>query len=154
MKFVSRTMAVFPASNGTRLVHLRALGGDFPFYGTMETAPPAAMQQFREGLRAVVDESLLFQFHASVGQKIKIGDVEFTIAGALKKIPGDASAGASFAPRVYIPLQNLEATHLIKPGSVARYRAYVKFPRKRRRRSTNRHARAANSTLRSRVRHG
>ena len=43
-------------------------------------------------------------------------------------MPGEASAGASFAPRVYIPLQNLEATHLIKPGSVARYRAYVKFP--------------------------
>ena len=122
------TMAVFPTSNGTRLVHLRALGGDFPFYGTMETAPANAMQQFHEGLRAIVDESLLFQFQASVGDKIRIGDLEFTIAGALKKVPGDASAGASFAPRVYIPLQNLEATHLIKPGSVARYRAYVKFP--------------------------
>ena len=56
------TMAVFPASNGTRLVHLRALGGDFPFYGTMETTPANATQQFREGLRAIVDESLLFQF--------------------------------------------------------------------------------------------
>src|SRR5213079_2061092 len=28
----------------------------------------------------------------------------------------------------YIPLQNLAETHLLKPGSVARYRAYVKFP--------------------------
>ncbi len=122
------TMAFFPASNGTRLIHLRALGGDFPFYGAMETAPAAAAREFREGFRAIVDENLLFQFHAAVGDKIKIGDLEFTIAGALKKVPGDASAGASFAPRVYIPLQNLEATHLIKPGSVVRYRAYVKFP--------------------------
>ena len=122
------TMAVFPAVNGTRLVHLRALGGDFPFYGTMETTPSNAAREFRYGLRAIVDESLLFQFRARVGDKIKIGDLEFTIAGALKKVPGDASAGASFAPRVYIPLQNLEATHLVKPGSVVRYRAYVKFP--------------------------
>ncbi len=122
------TMAHFPASNGTRLVHLRALSGDFPFYGTMETTPPNAAREFRQGLHAVVDESVLFQFHAATGDKIKIGDLEFTIAGALKKVPGDASAGASFAPRVYIPLQDLEATHLVKPGSVVRYRAYVKFP--------------------------
>jgi putative ABC transport system permease protein len=122
------TMAVFSASNGTRLVHLRALGGDFPFYGTMETTPTNAVQEFRERGSAIIDESLLFQFHAAIGQKIKIGDVEFVIAGVLKKIPGDASPGASFAPRVYIPLQNLAATNLIRPGSVARYRAYVKFP--------------------------
>ncbi len=122
------TMAYFPVSNGTRLVHLRALGGDFPFYGTMETTPSVAAREFRDGLRAIVDESLLFQFRSRVGDQIKIGDLQFTIAGALKKIPGDASAGASFAPRVYIPLQNLEWTHLIKPGSVVRYRAYVKFP--------------------------
>ncbi len=124
------TMAYFPASNGTRLVHLRALGGDFPFYGTMETTPSIAAREFRDGLRAIADESLLFQFRVRVGDQIKIGDLQFTIAGALKKVPGDASAGASFAPRVYIPLQNLEGTHLIRPGSVVRYRAYVKFPAK------------------------
>jgi putative ABC transport system permease protein len=122
------TMAYFPSSGGTRLVSLRALGGEFPFYGTMDTAPASAARDFRAGLRAVVDESLLFQFRVRAGDRIKIGDLDFTIAGALKKIPGDASAGASFAPRVYVPLQNLEGTHLIKPGSVVRYRAYVKFP--------------------------
>ena len=34
------TMASFPRSDGTRLSHVRALGGDFPFYGAMETVPP------------------------------------------------------------------------------------------------------------------
>src|SRR5918998_4009236 len=36
------TMAVFPAGGGTRLVQVRALGGDFPFYGPMETEPAVA----------------------------------------------------------------------------------------------------------------
>ncbi len=53
---------------------------------------------------------------------------EFTIAGALSKMPGEASAAGSFAPRVYIPLQYLPETNLLKPGSVAHYRDYVKFP--------------------------
>src|SRR5690349_3559063 len=34
-----QTMALFPKSGGTRLVSIRALGGDFPFYGKMETLP-------------------------------------------------------------------------------------------------------------------
>ena len=122
------TMAVFPRSNGTRLVHLRALGGDFPFYGGMETVPPGAARDFRAGSRAVVDESLLLQFHAQVGDPIKIGDSQFIVAGALRKMPGEASAAGSFAPRVYIPLQDLDKTNLLKPGSIAHYRDYVKFP--------------------------
>jgi putative ABC transport system permease protein len=122
------SMAVFPRSDSTRLVHVRALGGDFPFYGAMETIPAPAAREFRDGGRALVDESLLLQFHAQVGDPIKIGDVEFAIAGALRKMPGEASAGGSFAPRVYIPLQDLAATNLLKTGSIARYRNYVKFP--------------------------
>jgi putative ABC transport system permease protein len=122
------SMAAFPRSDSTRLVHVRALGGDFPFYGAMETVPEPAARDFRAGARALVEESLLFQFHAQVGDPIKIGDLEFTIAGALRKMPGEASAAGSFAPRVYIPLQNLAETNLLKPGSVAHYRDYVKFP--------------------------
>ena len=122
------TMASFPKSNGTRLANVRALGGEFPFYGTMETVPAGAAKEFRGGGQAIVEESLLLQFQAQVGDPIKIGEAQFTIAGALKKMPGEASAAGSFAPRVYIPLQNLAETQLLKTGSIARYRAYVKFP--------------------------
>lgn len=122
------TMAVFPASGGTRLINVRALGGNFPFYGTMETDPASAAQSFRQGGAAVLDESLLIQFGAKPGDRVKIGDREFTIAGALKKMPGEASAGASFAPRVYLALQDVAPTNLLKPGSIAHYRNYVQFP--------------------------
>ncbi len=122
-----RTMALFPKGGGTRLVHARALGGAFPFYGKMETAPPSAAQTFRDGGAAVPEESLLLQFRAHPGDSIKIGEATFTIAGALTKMPGEASPAASFAPRVYIPLQNLAQTNLLKPGSLARYLNFVKF---------------------------
>ncbi|MDP9003302.1 MAG: ABC transporter permease [Verrucomicrobiota bacterium] len=122
------SMASFPKSDSTRLVHVRALGGDFPYYGAMETVPAPAARDFRAGARALVEESLLLQFHAEVGDPIKIGEKEFVIAGSLRKMPGEASAAGSFAPRVYIPLQDLAQTNLLKPGSLARYRDYVKFP--------------------------
>jgi putative ABC transport system permease protein len=122
-----RTMVLFPKNGGTRLVYVRALGGNFPFYGKMETAPAAAAQTFRKSGQAVPEESLLFQFRAHPGDPIKIGEATFTIAGALTKMPGEASPAASFAPRVYIPLQNLAQTNLLKPGSLARYLNFVKF---------------------------
>ncbi|MFL6542410.1 MAG: ABC transporter permease [Chthoniobacterales bacterium] len=121
------TMALFPRINGTRLVQLRALEGGFPFYGKLETEPAAASQRFRQSGYALAEESVLIQFGAKAGDQIKIGDSQFTIAGALKKMPGEASAGASLAPRVYIPLQNLGATNLLKPGSIAQYRDYLRF---------------------------
>ena len=125
VRFMS--MVAFPHSNQTHLAHVRALTGDFPFYGRMETAPAEATRDLRENRGVIVDESLLIQFHAVPGDPIKIGDAEFTIAGALKKMPGEASAAGSFAPRVYFPLQKLAETHLLRPGSVARYRNYLKF---------------------------
>lgn len=122
-----RTMVFFPKNGGTRLVHVRALGGSFPFYGRMETDPPRAAQTFRNGGEAVPEESLLIQFQAKPGDPIRIGEATLTIAGALTKMPGEASPAASFAPRVYIPLQNLAQTKLLKPGSLARYLNFVKF---------------------------
>ena len=123
-----RTMALFPKSGGTRLVSVRALGGNFPFYGKMETAPPTAARAFRNGNEAIPEETLLFQFRAQPGDTIKVGEATFTIAGALTRMPGEASPAASFAPRLYIPLQNLAQTNLLKPGSLARYLNFVKFP--------------------------
>jgi putative ABC transport system permease protein len=93
----------------------------------METAPATAAKTFRNGGGAVPEESLLFQFQAQPGDPIKIGEATFTIAGALTKMPGEASPAASFAPRVYIPLQNLAQTKLLMPGSLARYLTFVKF---------------------------
>ena len=122
-----RTMALFPKGGGTRLVHVRALGGGFPFYGKMETAPAAAAESFRAGGKAVPEESLLLQFGARAGDSIKLGEATFQIAGALTKMPGEASPAASFAPRVYIPLQDLAQTNLLKPGSLARYLDFVQF---------------------------
>ena len=86
-----QTMAFFPKNGGTRLVSVRALRGEFPFYGRMETVPRNAARDFRDGGEAVPDESLLLQFHAQTGDPIRIGERAFTIAGALTKMPGEAS---------------------------------------------------------------
>src|ERR1700759_1406622 len=48
------SMIYFPASKGTRLVQVRALQGEFPYYGSLETTPVSAAQDFRNGKKALV----------------------------------------------------------------------------------------------------
>lgn len=121
------SMAYFPGSGDSRLVQVRAIGGKFPYYGALETEPATAMESFHDGANALVDDNVLLQFNAQVGDRIKIGDYEFRIAGRLRKIPGETLAFSVISPRVYIPFGYLDRTKLIQKGSLVRYRVFFKL---------------------------
>lgn len=121
------SMALFPKSNGTRLVNVRALQGAFPYYGSLETTPVQAASTFRTGQQALVDATLMLQFNAVVGDSIKIGDISFKIAGVLNKAPGQTGISSSVAPVVYIPLQYMPQTGLAKTGSRIEYSYFYKY---------------------------
>ena len=125
IKFSS--MALFPKSDDMRLVQVRALEGEFPFYGRIETRPQIASQAFKTGPHALVDEGLMLQFNAQPGDSIKLGAMTFRIAGALMKIPGEAAVGAIISPRVYIPMAWLAETELLQFGSRASYSVFFKL---------------------------
>ena len=123
------SMIYFPKGNGTRLVQVRALQGGFPYYGELETTPAAAGRDFRNGKKALVDQTLMLQFNARVNDSIKVGNVTFLIAGVLTKAPGQSGISAGIAPVVYIPLQYLEQTGLSQKGSRISYNYYYKYDR-------------------------
>lgn len=124
------SMMVFPTADGlTRLVQVRAIEGAFPFYGEFLTEPADAPARLRTGGHVVVlEDTLLRQFGAKVGDPVKLGKVTFTIVGALKKIPGESPALAMFAPRAYIPLSALADTGLDSGGPLRRFRTALKLP--------------------------
>lgn len=121
------SMVLFPKSKGTRLVQIRALQGDFPYYGELETIPASAGRSFQNGKKVLVDKTLMLQFNAKPGDSVKVGNLTFLIAGALDKAPGQTGLSAGIAPVVYIPLQYLEKTGLARLGSRINYSYYYKF---------------------------
>ncbi len=128
LRFVS--MVYFKATQGTRLVQVRALEGGFPYYGAIETVPEEASRTFRQGRKALVDHTLLLQYKTKPGDSIKVGDLSFEIVGALHKIPGQSALNATIAPAVYIPRQYIDQTGLMQKGSrISRY-FYYKLPPK------------------------
>lgn len=123
------TLVFFPRTSDSRLVQLRALEGGFPFYGEIETEPSAAGRDWAAGTApgVLVERTLLLQFGLEVGDVARVGTLELPIAGALVASPGEAAGFGTVAPRVYLPLSQLEATGLLKSGSFARYKQYFRL---------------------------
>ena len=120
------SMIYFPSTDGTRLVQIRALEGNYPFYGSIETEPSEAADIFRDDRMALVDATLMLQYDVEVGDSVRVGNVAFKIVGELKKVPGQSGISATVAPVVYIPHRYLEKTGLIKKGSRIRYQYFYK----------------------------
>ncbi|MBL7700160.1 MAG: FtsX-like permease family protein [Chitinophagaceae bacterium] len=123
------SMITFLKGNGSRLIQVRALKGDFPYYGTLETVPVTAQQTFRRRRAALVDKTLMLQYDAKPGDSIQLGEINFVIEGSLSKAPGQTGLSASIAPVVYIPMDYLEQTGLMQKGSRITYRYFMKFDR-------------------------
>jgi len=117
------SMALAPASGRARLVQAIAMEGGFPYYGTVRTVPETAWQSFRSARAVLVDPAVLIQLDAAVGDSLRLGDLTFAIAGVVTAYPGQVSLQSAIGPRVYFPLQWLNATNLIRQGSRAFYRA-------------------------------
>ncbi|MCI0527975.1 MAG: FtsX-like permease family protein, partial [Nitrospira sp.] len=121
----------------SQLVELKAVETGYPFYGKLITEPSdAAAILFGTGRRAseellhtIVEETLLIRLGLQVGDKIKLGQAEFTIAGIIKKEPDRVAGAFSLGPRVMIAQEGLGATALIQPGSRVRYRTLLKLPK-------------------------
>lgn len=124
VSFVS--MALFPGKDASKLIRVRALQGDYPFYGTLLTRPVAAAASYQEEGSALVDATLMLQYGLAPGDSVKIGDRVFPIGGSLVEAPGNTVVSTSVAPAVWIPYDLLEATGLIQTGSRLEYNYYFR----------------------------
>jgi putative ABC transport system permease protein len=126
------SMVYFPKSEGVRLAQVKAVEGNFPYYGVWETQPRSAVRTFRQGgldsqRVALVDDPLLIQLNAQVGDSVKVGTLRFKIVGRVLKTPGQTAVTTTVAPAVFIPAKFLKATELLQLGSRAAYRYSYQF---------------------------
>ncbi|MBC7565565.1 MAG: ABC transporter permease [Pedobacter sp.] len=121
------SMLYFLKGSASRLVQVKALEGNYPFYGSFETTPTSAARLFQTDRRALVDKTVMLQYNAKPGDSIKIGALNFKIEGSLDKAPGQSGLSSTVAPIVYIPLKYLAGTGLTKIGSRIQYKYFYKF---------------------------
>ena len=123
----TRSMVLLPASGGSRLVEVRALEGGWPFYGRVRTDPPGAWAALDAGRGALVDDGVMRQFDAGVGDSVQVGRRRFPIAGRVLAVPGETAVRSDVRPPVFIPLQHLDETGLVQYGSRVEHKRYFRF---------------------------
>jgi putative ABC transport system permease protein len=121
-------MARNPARGGTLLVELKAVEGDYPLYGRLETRPARPLDELLAAGGVVVEEGVLSRLGLAPGDTLALGDATFTVTGVLVKEPDRAASLFTLGPRVLMNEESLDATGLVRFGSRVRHRTLVRLP--------------------------
>jgi putative ABC transport system permease protein len=115
----------------SQLVSLKAVAPGYPLRGRLKTAVKADDDEGTE-VRDIpaagtvwIDRNLLSGLKVGVGDSLKLGDKQFTIAKIITAEPDRGAGFMNFAPRVMLPLSDLPATNLVQDGSRVTYRLLV-----------------------------
>ena len=105
------------------LVELKAVDAAYPLLGELATHPDGATRAaLGNDLTAIVAPELLARLDVEIGDKIQLGEIDLTIAGTLRDEPDKFAGRAIFGPRVFVSLATFEASGLVQPGALMRWR--------------------------------
>ena len=110
------------------MVELRAVGPEFPLYGSLTLRDGAYSHSRLSGRGALVRPELLAQFGLSEGDRIQVGSATFEISGVITAEPGRRLGAFTLGPRVIIDRADLDATGLLRFGSRASYQQLLRVP--------------------------
>ena len=112
----------------SQLVELKAVDGEFPFYGSLKLAPERPLAELLAGGGAVVGPELLTRLSLRVGDPIAIGGKLFILRGTVLAEPDRLGNAFALGPRLFLSGESLRSTGLIALGSRVTHRLLVKLP--------------------------
>lgn len=128
-----------PSSTGnqndylSKLADLNFVGREFPFYGKVDLE--AAGREKRGDWKKIhetpslwMSKDLVWELNLKIGDQVKIGKAIFTLEGIILQDQFSSFRGFNLAPKVFLSLDFLEKTELIKFGSTATYTYIAKIP--------------------------
>jgi len=120
------------------LVTLKAVSPAYPLRGRVKIATDPLQASAGIGSPAAsapapgtvwLDPGLADNLGVRVGGMLTLGDTSLRVAQLIAAEPDRGAGFLNIAPRVMLALEDLEATHLIQPGSRVSYRLLAASPR-------------------------
>ncbi len=120
------------ADTGKRaLVEVKAVDDVYPLFGKLELDANGPFQKrlaSKDGIwGAFAESSILARLKIKPGDMVKMGTARFIIHDTIKSEPDRISDGLNIGPRLLISRQALQATGLVKPGSLVRWQHRIKL---------------------------
>ncbi|MGF1595147.1 MAG: ABC transporter permease [Kiloniellaceae bacterium] len=108
------------------LIELRAVDGLYPLFGAVDLALPegadndlgAALARRDGHWGAVIDPSLQRRLEVTPGDLVRVGDLDYRVAGILEREPDRTSRAFTLGPTFMVAHDSLAETGLIQPGSL------------------------------------
>ncbi len=122
------SMMRFLPEGGARLMQVRGMDGDFPFYGQVETRPADAWKKLRGGGGVLLEPAILDQFSVEVGDEVELGGIRLKILGVVDKPAPRGNRFSGFAPEAYVSLDDIERSGLLGKNSMASYQVHLEIP--------------------------
>ncbi len=116
------------APGASLLCELKAVEPGYPFYGEVESAPATPLEGLLAEDRVLVGPELLVRLELDVGDRLRVGEAIFTIAGTVTREPDRLGVSFTLGPRVMLSLEALERTGLQGLGSRVESRLLVRLP--------------------------
>src|SRR5688572_21245418 len=117
-----------PSKATSRMVELRAVQSQFPFYGTMGVDGRAYSHALLQGHGVIVRGELRPEPGVRVGDRRRIGTQSSERRGVLSAAPGPGLGAFTLGPRIFIDHADLESTGLLAFGSRASYQMLLRVP--------------------------
>jgi putative ABC transport system permease protein len=126
--FVRNHFSMIRIEDRNQLVYLDEYHPNFPYYGGLklrsgEISPGGKKLSANE---IWIYPELLFQLKSEVGDKVKIGEAEFTIADVIEEDSSQTFQMGALAPKILINSEGLKRTQLFGAGSTGFYTTYFK----------------------------
>jgi putative ABC transport system permease protein len=114
------------------LVELKAVDGAYPLAGSLGLSPALPMGELfrsRDGaIGAAAEQALLSRLNLRVGDRLRLGEATVEIRAVLTEEPDKLAGGIGFGPRLLVGSGGLDATGLVQPGSLVRWRLAALAP--------------------------
>ncbi len=122
------SMMRFLPDGGARMMQIRAIQGEYPFYGEVVTRPAEAWSTLRESGGVILEPAILDQFGVELGDDVELGGIRLKILGVVDKPAPRGNRFSGFAPEAYVRLSDVENSALLGGNSMASYQVHLKIP--------------------------
>ncbi|TGK01396.1 FtsX-like permease family protein [Leptospira langatensis] len=117
-----------PKNQDSSLSLVKAIKGEYPYFGEVETDPKGAYRALKTG-EILLESSLIQNLKLKPGDEVQLGESVFILRGSLLKEPGMAGNFLSMAPSSIIHKDSLAETGLEQRGSRINYQIPVLLPK-------------------------
>ncbi|MEO7794263.1 MAG: FtsX-like permease family protein [Thermoanaerobaculia bacterium] len=127
MVTVSAAPAGTQGAGRSQLVELKAVDGEFPFYGRLTLEPGRPLAELLADGGAVAAPELMSRLALRIGDPIAIGGKLFTLRGTVLAEPDRLGNAFTLGPRLFLSGDSLRSTGLVALGSRVTHRLLVKL---------------------------